>query len=471
MAGWLASGASWAAEPSQPHPNILFITVDDLRDHIGAFGHPHVLTPNIDRLAAQGVLFHRAYCQVPVCGASRASVMTGIRPDLAQGRFTDYNSRADRDTPHAVTLGAHFKAHGYQTLSRGKVFHDETDSADAWSEPPWRLLYAVDKPGLHSWATHHFDKTWLDPASRTNVSAEGRGPYWEAADVPDNAYEDGQTADRAVADLTRLKRMQVPFFLAVGFFRPHLPFNAPKRYYDLYDPEAIPLANNRFPIENLPPECQNSGEIRSYAGIEGWPDDRVFHRQARHAYYASVTYVDAQIGRLLDEIDRLGLAGNTIIVLWSDHGFHLGEHHFWGKHNTLDNALRVPLIVSAPGYASGARTKALVELVDIYPTLVELAGLAPPGGHALEGRSFVPLLKRPDLPWQKAAFSEWRGGRSVKTGRHLYTEWPNGNRMLFDHDTDPDERKNVADDPAFADIVQYLSALLAKPAHTLQVDQ
>ena len=438
--------------------NILLIAVDDLRTQLGCYGHTETISPNIDKIAAQGTVFSRAYCQVPVCGASRASLLTGIRPDYAVGRFTSAGSRADRDTPDAVTMQEHFKNNGYHSIANGKIHHYINDSISSWSEPPYRV-YDYATPTGADWAKYNFDKIWLDPESKNHVSSKGRGPYREAADVPDHAYEDGKVAMKTIHDLRRLKKIDKPFFLACGFSRPHLPFNAPKKYYDMYDRDKLEIADNRYKPTDLPSACKNSGEINSYSQISGWPSNVEFHRDALHAYYACVSYVDAMIGQIMAELTRLDLDDNTIVLLWGDHGWHLGEHNFWGKHNTLNNALQVPLIFRAPGHKKNNTTDALVEFIDIYPTLCQLTRLPAPT-QQLEGTSFVPLLKNPKVPWKQQVYSEWQSGEAVKTDRYLYTEWTNGSKMLFDHKTDPDENINIAYNPENADIVNTLSLLL-----------
>lgn len=439
---------------SESKPNILFIAVDDLRTQLGCYGHTQTISPNIDRVASEGIVFERAYCQMPACGPSRASLMSGIYP--FGNRFKSW--RADRGAPNAIKLGGHFKAHGYHTVCNGKIYHTNSDSADSWSEEPWRV-YDYNTHGKGDWGAVHFDKIWLDSESKNHRSDAGRGPYREAADVPDDAYEDGKVAEKSIQDLHRLSKKDKPFFLACGFHRPHLPFNAPEKYYDMYDPSEINLADNRFTITNKPKELRNSNEITRYSQIEGWPDDENFHREARHSYYACVTYIDTLIGKLMAELKALELEKDTIVVIWGDHGWLLGEHNFWGKHNTLNETLRVPLIIRAPGFEH-SRTDALVELVDLYPTLCELADLPKPNSHSLDGKSFVPLLENPDLPWKKAVFSEWGTGKAVKTDRYLYTEWNTGSKMLFDHRTDPYENVNVAGKPENAEIVKELSELL-----------
>ncbi len=439
---------------STRRPNILFIIVDDLRPQLGCYGHRETLSPNIDRLAAKGTLFKRAYCQVPVCGPSRVSVLTGIRTNPDQWRCSDLNTEF-------ITLPSYLQQFGYYTISNGKVFHYLQDRKEDWNEPPWRSVKIYPDKG--DWAKYNTYKLWQNEQSRKYINPQsGRGPYCEWAEVSDDAYQDGKLAEKTIADLRRLKALDKPFFLACGFWRPHLPFNAPKKYWDLYQREKIEIAENRFPPKNLPPQCRSSREIDRYGKVAGRKNTEDFHREARHAYYACVSYVDAQIGKILKALDELELSDNTIVVLWGDHGWHLGEHEFWGKHNTLDNALRAPLIVRAPGHKQNNSTNALVEFVDIYPTLCELVGIPVP--THVQGTSFVPLLDNPQLPWKKAVFSYWKGCQAVKTDRFLYTEWrENGKiiaRMLFDHQTDPNENENIAEKPENAKLVKSLSLLL-----------
>lgn len=432
-------------------PNILFIPVDDLRIQLGCYGHTETISPNIDRLGAEGTVFKRAYCQVPVCGPSRVSVMTGIRTNNNQWS-TKSLGRSFKSMPK------HFKENGYHTISNGKVYHTMADDKDSWSEEPWRSVEVYYGKG--DWAGYNKYGQWQNAESAELVNKKsGRGPFCESADVPDNAYQDGKVAEKTIADLRKCKDMDKPFFIACGFWRPHLPFNAPKKYWDMYDRDKIELADNRYKPKDLPKECRNSSEINRYGEVAGRKSTDDFHKQARHGYYACVSYVDAQIGKVLNELERLGLADNTIVILWGDHGWHLGEHDFWGKHNTLNNALHAPMIIRAPGFKQNNKTNALVEFVDMYPSLCELAGVGVPEKQ-LAGKSFVPLMGDPNLPWKKAVFSRF-GGKAVKTDRYLYTEWKNS-RMLFDHKTDPDENVNIAELPENAEIVSRLSELLNK---------
>jgi arylsulfatase A-like enzyme len=436
---------------SAKKPNVLFIAVDDLRPQLGCYGHRQMLSGNIDSLAADGVMFLRSYCQVPVCGASRASLLTGVRP--TRDRFISYNVWAEKDLPAAISLPKHFKNNGYHTISNGKIFHHTNDCKDSWSENPWRPK--------GPWQNYLLEKS----KKLTQKNQRGKGPAYESADVPDNAYFDGMIADKAVSDLKRLSNMDKPFFLALGFFKPHLPFNAPKRYWDLYKREKIDLADNPFRPKGAPDAAlHNWGELRSYVGIprKGSLSDELA-RTLIHGYYACVSYTDAQIGRVMAELDRLGLRDNTIVVLWGDHGWNLGEHGLWCKHCNFETSLHSPLIVTAPGIKGGTKTNALTEYLDIYPSLSELCNLPLP--EHLQGRSFVPLLKKPNRLWKKAVFSRYYNGDSVKTDRHRYTEWRRKDdkvyaRMLYDHKSDPHENVNISELPQNKNLVEKLSKML-----------
>ena len=443
----------YSAEPERP--NVLFIAVDDLRPQLGCYGKQHIHSPNIDRLAASGVLFERAYCMVPTCGASRASLMTGIRP--SRHRFVNYLTWAQKDAPGITTLNTHFKKHGYYTISNGKVFHHPEDNAEGWSEPAWR------PKGIPSYRLPENVKL-----SQKRAKQEGRrrrGPAYESADVADDAYSDGVIAQKSVADLRRLKDGGQPFFLAVGFFKPHLPFVAPKKYWDLYDRDRIHLPNNYHPPKDAPKEAiHNFGELRAYANVP--PKGPVSDEMARnliHGYHACVSYTDAQIGKLLDELDRLGLTRNTIVILWGDHGWNLGEHTLWCKHCCFETSMHVPLIVRAPGIRGDRRTGGLTEFIDIYPSLCELASLPLPG-H-LHGKSFAPLLRQPDLHWKPAAIGRFQNGDTVRTSRFRFSEYSDGkgkfvSRMMFDHETDPDENVNVSESTGSQKTVQRLASEL-----------
>lgn len=431
-----------AAAPGRP--NVFFIAVDDLRPALGCYGDPQVKTPHIDRLAAQSLLLNRAYCQVPVCGASRASLMTGILP--RPNRFTTHLSRADEDAPGAATLPQVFKEAGYTTLSNGKVFHNSADARErSWSEPP------------HASGQGH--STSLDPVAQQTKSAAGRTRIYEGPDVPDDAYGDGKIAGKTIADLQRLKAAGKPFFLACGFIRPHLPFYAPKKYWDLYDREKIVLAGNRSRPENAPTGLKGSAEYRTYAHGDYQDGTDEFHRMMRHGYYASTSYVDKLVGDLLAELARLGLAENTIVVLWGDHGWNLGEHDFWGKHNTLDTAVRVPLIVKVPGKTSGHKSNALVGVYDLFPTLCALANLPIPA--TVQGRSFAALVADPAQKFRESVYTRYGKGDAIVTDRLIYTSYGEDGEMLYDLARDPGETRNIAALPEHRASLTALRAQLA----------
>ena len=441
----MAPGFLRAATPAKK-PNVLFIAVDDLRPELGCYGHKWIKSPNIDKLAAAGTVFNRAYCQVAVCGASRASLMTGLRP--TPKRFLTYLTRVDKDAPGAMTIPEEFRKNGYQCISNGKIFHHRDDTEKrSWSVPAWRPKVG----GAVS----------FDPESKKMKGGKkNRGPWFEGPDVPDKTYGDGRTAIKTIADLKRFKASGKPFFLACGFYKPHLPFYAPKKYWDMYDRDKIALAENRDRPKNAPKMLKGSGEIHSYHNRNLKYNSDAWHAAGRHGYYACVSYVDAQIGRVLGALDELGLRENTIVILWGDHGWHLGEHNFWGKHNVMHLATNSPMIVSAPGHKGGQTSERLTEFVDIYPSLCELSGIKPVN-KGLQGTSFAPLLKAPDRPWKKAAFSKFGPAISLITDRHNYAEFKNGERMLYDLKTDPAENVNIAEEPKNKALV----ASLAKTLH------
>lgn len=467
LTGLLSPAPLRAAETVRSRPNVLFIAVDDLRPELGCYGHSVVRSPNIDRLARAGRVFGRAYCQQAVCSPSRSSLMTGTRPDTT--KVWDLKTHFRKALPDVVTLGQHFKNHGYFVQGVGKIYHGGYDDPATWSVPwqtPRGVRYALPANAkLDSRAAVGEEDAAKAAAKNT------RGPAFEAADVPDDTFQDGKVAQFAIERLREFRAKPEPFFLAVGFIKPHLPFVAPKRYWDLYDPRKIELAPNKFRPRNAPDYAiLPGGELRNYHGIPAGsiPDDLA--RQLKHGYYAAVSYMDAQLGRVLDELDRLQLRTNTIVILWGDHGWKLGEHDAWCKHSNAENDVNAPLIVSAPGLKHpGRHTRALVEFVDIYPTLCELAGLPVPA-H-VEGVSFQLLLEEPDRPWKTAAFSQYprsqQGGLmgySMRTDRYRFTRWVRrddpakaGALELYDHQADPQENENLAQRPEHADLVRSLT--------------
>jgi iduronate 2-sulfatase len=486
LAGLLGVQAAHSADSAPKKPNILFIAVDDLRPELGCYGRDHIKSPNIDALAKSGIVFERAYVQQAVCSPSRTSLLTGLRPDTT--KVWDLVTSFRVAQPDTITLGQAFKNAGYFVQGMGKIYHGKLNDEASWSVP-----WGTPKADTYALAENAFqgaDKTAGEPDDAgTDASAKkkkkssgdkeeggkSKGAAYECADVPDNTYTDGKVADLAVATLAELSKKDQPFFLAVGFVKPHLPFVAPKKYWDLYDESKIALPENPFYPKDAPDYAirKTNGEIYAYQGIPpkdtAFPPDLV--RKLRHGYYACVSYTDAQIGKVLNELERLGLRDNTIVILWGDHGWKLGEHDAWCKHSNAENDTNTPLILSVPGMKNpGARTKALVEFVDIYPTLADLADVPAPA--YLEGTSAKPLLDNPDRPWKNAAFSQYprseKGGLmgySMRTDRYRFTVWvktADNTQVdaieLYDHQLDPQENTNLANDPAHAADVERLMA-------------
>ena len=456
-------------------PNVLFIAVDDLRPELGCYGQP-VQSPNIDRLASNGTLFERAYVQCALCMPSRVSVMTGRRPDTTG--VVDFSVRFRDVLDDVVTLPQHFRQNGYHAAAFGKLFH--RDDPVSWSKPLWRSSRAeyhteFGKQVLGWIKEDHRRLTYVwDLGDGITKTKRPGGLAWESPDVPDNALKDGHIADAAIAQMKDLKNER--FFLAVGFHKPHLPFIAPNKYFDMYDRGQIPLAKNPFPPRDAPMfATYNWNDLRHYYGIpDVGPVSEEQARDLKHAYYACVSYTDAQVGRLLAALDATGLRDNTIVVLWGDHGWQLGEHGMWDKHSNFETSTHAPLIMRVPGQQPG-RTRALVEFVDIFPTLCELCGL--PQDDGLEGRSFAPLIKDPNRPWKAAAFSQYRRvipgygnvgrgmGYSMRTDRYRFTEWlvpGTGFRSyeLYDHRSDPDENINLAGSVKHEEVMTELKAKL-----------
>ncbi len=462
----------WAALVSAAEKkNVLFIAVDDLKPALACAGDPHAKTPNIDKLAARGTVFTRAYCQQAVCSPSRSSLMTGCRPDTT--KVYDLVTHFRKAMPNAVTLPQYFMKNGYYAHGVGKIYHGGYDDAASWSVP-WEGTKGKNfGPNGLELMTELRAKAKAAGADVSKV----RGLPVEAPMVDDEFLNDGWTASRAVEILQSRKGKAEPFFLAVGFVKPHLPFVAPKKYWDLYDASTLPVASSSEPPKEAPKFApQFGGELRAYheipkSGTIG-PDQS---RKLVHGYYAAVSYMDAQVGRVLAALKEPGLAEDTVVVLWGDHGWHLGDHGMWCKHTNYERATRAALVMSEPGQKTvGQKCDALVEFVDIYPTLADVCGLPKP--EAVEGTSFAPLLNDPKTPWKAAAFSQYpRGGKetgplmgyAVRTDRYRYMEWRKKGttevvaRELYDHQTDPNEDVNIADLPANKDILEQHAKILA----------
>ncbi|MFN3190534.1 MAG: sulfatase [Aureliella sp.] len=451
-------------------PNILFIAVDDLRPELACYGKQHIVSPNIDELARTGVLFERSYCMVPTCGASRASLMTSVRP--SPNRFVNYLAWAEKDAASAIPLHSHFKSNGYWTESLGKIFHHKADHADGWSTPPWRS----PKSGYQN--TPQMKMDIRESKERFPNKKRHRGAPFEEFETADESYPDGDCARRAVQRIAMAAQApETPFFIAVGFLKPHLPFNAPKRYWDMYSAEDIELPPNyRHPDDVPKTALHNSGELRSYAGIHPTAAvDEATAKRLIHGYYACVSYTDAQIGKVLAALEEYGVAENTIVVLWGDHGWQLGEHGMWNKHSCFETSMHAPLIMRIPksiegpteAIAGGMRLTQLVEFIDIYPTLCDLAGLPTPS-H-VEGTSLVALMESPDSPGKPFAVGRYRAGDTIRSDQFRLSEFPVSGKnpkresseyMLFDHKADPSEDRNVATEAA--EQVRALAAELQK---------
>ena len=436
--------------------NILFISIDDFRPKISSYGETKMITPNIDKLASEGLQFNNAYTNIAVCGASRASLMTGIRPSL--NRFNDFSTRAQVDTPQAISLNQLFMDNGYETISYGKIYHHSDDFQQHWSEK--------DKGQIQS--------DFQDPKSIERVNNAEKGEYgnknltYEYPDVDDYAYNDGKITQNAIYKLKVLKEDDQPFFMAIGYVSPHLPFIQPKKYWDMYDHDSIQLADNSYQPKNSPfiaIEAQhNSAELRkNYLDIpaQGKLDDDLA-RNLIHGYYASVSYMDALIGELIKELDDLGLRDNTTIILWSDHGYFLGEHGFWCKHSTFHEAVKIPFIMSSPGYAKNQITDSFTELVDVYPTLCELANITPP--TYIHGKSLTPVLKNPSIQLKDEIYTRYKQGEAVIDANYSYTEFYRGKtyvgNMMYDMKTDLKQNIDISKTPANAKLVKMYSQKL-----------
>jgi len=409
------------------NPNVLFIAVDDLRPELGCYGIKEVVSPNIDWVANKGLLFERAYCQYPVCGPSRCSVLTGLY--ATKSRFSNNNALVDKDAPDIVSLPEHYKNNGYHTISNGKIYHDHgnvIDGLDSWSEIPWEA-----NPGFWVWLEDENREYTYKGYKYRKEYTQNSGPSWEAADVPDDFYPTGMLTNKTISDIGRLKSMDKPFPLAVGYRKPHLPMNAPKKYWDLYDKSQFKLADNYNQLFNLPQEVNtNSSELRVYRDIpKNGPIEEERLLTLLHGYYACVSYTDAQIGRLLDEPNRQGLSDNTIVVVWGDHGYQHTELGMWSKSNTLHVSINAPLIVSVIGKTNEKKTKGLVEFIDIYPSLSELAGLSLP--DHLQGKSFVPLIDDPDRKWKESVFTRCGNAETIITEKYAYTEWQDKEGAIY----------------------------------------
>lgn len=453
------SGDSEKSKSKQPtQPNILFIAIDDLRPELGCYGNEHIRSPHIDQLAKKGIVFTNHFVSIPTCGASRYSLITGMYPrtreDLSNEAIrTHLAGKPESDRPESFIH--HFRRNGYHTMGIGKISH----YVDG-------LLYGYNDPvGTEYEMPNSWDEMLLDhgkwgtgwnaffgyASGENRQSLKNQVKPYEMADVDDEGYPDGLIARQAIEKLGELKSKGKPFFMAIGFFKPHLPFNAPKKYWDMYDENTIPITGNSFIPENVHLESlQNSNEFNGYklgdepASLTN-PVSEAYARKLRHGYFACVSYIDAQVGKILSALEKQGLDENTIVVLWGDHGWHLGDQLVWGKHTLFERALKSAFIVRIPGMTQGSVSDKVVNSVDIYPTLVELGHLDMP--YPTDGKSLVPLLKGDTANWDNVSYGYFRNGITLRTERYRLTRYFR-NEMpaveLYDHLTDPDESINIA---------------------------
>jgi len=454
-----AHGFAGSLAKNTKKPNILFIAVDDLKPMMSAYGDNIAITPAMDKLAREGATFQNSYCQQAISAASRASLLTGMRPDKT--KVWDLVTNFRQVNPNAVSMPEYFKKNDYETAATGKIFHIESAGLEH-DAPSWTLPYA--KVNAIKYANFRPEKG-------------KRGPATECADVPDNTFFDGVCAEEGIKLMHQLKDKGKPFFLAVGFTKPHLPFVAPKKYWDLYKRTQFQIAPFQKKAEGSPDIAYtSSGELKNYTDIpkfDSYSDDAQKHlsedqqKELLHGYYAAASYMDAQLQKVLDELERLGLAENTIVVLWGDHGWHLGDHGLWNKHTNFEQATRVPLIIKAAGYTKNTKPTTQCEFVDIFPTLCDLTGI--PAPNYLDGISLTPAMKKPTAELREYAFSQYPRsngaimGYSIRTKQYRYTVWFGDNYTaekpfsdakikaveMYDYEKDPLETKNVYNEPAY----------------------
>jgi len=456
---------------AQKKPNVLFIAVDDLKPFLEPYGNKIVKSPAINQIAAKGIVFEKNYCQQAVCAPTRASLLTGLRPDRTGVWDLKTNFRLVDST--IVSLPQYLQTQGYETAGLGKIYH----------------------PAVETTFPGHDPKSWSVPYIETVAPAyvlSDKKPSVESADVHDTTYYDGKTATYAVQSLAKLAKGDKPFFLAVGFKKPHLPFVAPKKYWDLYQREQFTVDPFQEKSKNSPDVAYHiSGELKSYSDIPDFdsysdiPEKKLSvekQKELLHGYYAAISYTDAQIQKLLNELDRLGIANNTIVVLWGDHGWHLGDHGLWNKHSNFENATRATLLFSVPWIKGGVKTSSITEFVDVFPTLVDLLKLPLPSG--LDGKSLVPIIKNPKATIHQFAVSQYPRpngvmGYTIRTDKYRYTEWLENYksyqpydqkkviaREFYDYEKDPQEKVSEILNPAYKTLIDELAHKLE--AHLTQ---
>jgi arylsulfatase A-like enzyme len=474
--------------------NVLFIAVDDLRPDIGCYGVKHAKTPNIDQLAARGIVFDKAYCAQAVCSPSRTAILTGLRPDTT--KVWDLDTHFRDAQPDCVTLPQHFRANGYHTAAIGKIEHHGFEDGPSWSDPRWFPSGEIVSVDEKDWTKHTVTRfegvtEFANPVSRSEGKSKSptgkakQGPAYEVSPKSDDELPDGAVAAEAVKRLAAFKAAGKPFFFGVGFVKPHLPFVAPKKYWDMHDPETIPgPVFEKYPEGTPDFVGHTNGELHAYPGVpKENPIPADFAKTLRHGYNACISYTDAQIGRVLDALEKEGLADNTVIVLWGDHGWQLGEHGLWHKHTNFEIAARAPLLIALPkSSTAGKHCAAPVEFVDVYPTLADVCSLKVPQG--LAGMSLKPYLENPDAAMQKPAISiypksskEHGGalmGYSIRTEQWRCTFWRKRNAAdigfieLYNEQTDPNETVNLAAKPEHGALIESMKKYLPPTGSDLQ---
>ena len=448
--------------------NFVLVIMDDLRAQgLSIYGDNAMITPNIDRLSAEGVVFDYAIANFPSCGASRASIFTGLRP--TRDRFTFAGTRIDEDTPTVKTLPEYLKDRGYHTASIGKVFHSANDSDQAWSSPRVDFRVGQKHPKNYLMA-ENIEAQRNCEAKGTCVGKSkksGAAPAFEIGKVEDDAYFDGRVAQATVTALEAFQKNPAkPFFLSIGFYKPHLPFNAPEKYWNMYNRDSIVISATPEKPKHAPRNpWHGSGELRKFTGIpqtanlwvQNVPQDLT--RTLTHGYYAATSYVDAQLGRIIDKLDKLRLTENTMVILISDHGYNLADHTLWNKHTLFNVAIQSPLVVRGPKTAIGKRVMGPVEYVDIYPTILQLAELDFP--NHIEGNTFAKNLANPSLPTKQFVYARYKNGESISDQRFSYTAWLNNKynvtaHMLYDRKVDPLETVNLAENDEYSPVVKKL---------------
>ena len=438
---------------SEEKLNVLLIIADDLNCDLGAYGNSVVKTPNIDRLAERGVLFENAHSQYPWCGPSRASFMTGMYTN--QTKITNNNMNLRNSVPDVITLGQRFRQQGYQSVRIGKIFHYDNPNAIGTS----------GNDDIYSWTqtVNPYGRDKLEEYKINTLTPRRYGGTlsWLAADGKDDEQTDGIAASEAIKKLDDFAKRDIPFFMAVGFFRPHTPFVAPKKYFDLYDREKIeiPEISSDY-LATLPEPAVKSIRAKKNQLNLG----KELAQEIKEAYYATISFVDTQVGRILDQLEANGLDKNTIVIFTSDHGYHLGEHGHWQKQTLFENATRIPLIISAPNSENkGEKSMSPVELIDLYPTLMDLTNISIP--QHVVGKSLVPLIKNVNALVRKSALTRWRNGYSIKTKRYRLTKWGSNGEFgyeLYDHKNDKNELINLSSNQDYSEVMDSLKLLIEK---------